>query len=338
MNRILIIPGIGRTSLQLGRFLTEAFQALRIPSDLFCYNPERFRGIPSRLAGSFSKRLLFYALHRFRPTVLLSMTAILLKPPLLREIKEKFGMTLANWCIDDPLFLKESITVLPFYDFFFTHNPASEAFRSSTGTTHVSVLTFGCSPTRHRKLSLSHREKAYYGSDVAFVGEVSLERKVILEALSDVDLKIWSKREVSSLKGGRVVFTPIERGDPLYPHFTGNPAWGEEMVKVYNASKMLLNIHSMGGEGTNMRTFEITGCGSFLLVDRHAHLEELLQPGKECVQFENTKDLRDKIHYYLAHDDEREEIAKRGYEKTHHSHTYAHRAKELLGCLNSRSQ
>lgn len=333
MTRILIVPGIGRTSIQLAQFLVESCKELKIPCHFFQFNPNRLRGITSRWSELLSKQFLFLAIQRFRPTLFLAIKADILPPPLLKEIKETFRIPLVNWWIDDPLLIEDSTILSSLYDVFLTSDPSSVARHRQAGAKHVFVLTFACHPRLHRKISLSKAEQDRYGSDVVFVGEVSRERKVYLDAIADFNVKIWSRKEVSSYENRKVIFHPVKESDPLLHHFTGRASWGEEMVKIYNASKIVLNLHSMEGETTNMRTFEITGSGGFLLADRRAHLEKIFRPGVEYDQFEDSKELRDKILYYLSHDAERDGIAKKGYERAHQDHTYIHRLKELLTFL-----
>ena len=47
------------------------------------------------------------------------------------------------------------------------------------------------------------------------------------------------------------------------------------------------------------------------------------------------EELEQKVQYYLAHDEERLEIAINGYEKTARLHTYEIRIAEMIRVLNS---
>ncbi len=78
------------------------------------------------------------------------------------------------------------------------------------------------------------------------------------------------------------------------------------------------------------RPFEITGCGGFCITGRADDMENYFASGKEIVLYENTRDLIEKIHYYLEHEDERNRIAKAGYERSLREHTYQARLKEIL--------
>ena len=78
------------------------------------------------------------------------------------------------------------------------------------------------------------------------------------------------------------------------------------------------------------RNFEIPGCRGFLLTHNADNLKDYYIEGKEIVIFRDTKDLIEKIRYYLKHETEREEIAKAGYERTLSDHTYEKRFNEIF--------
>lgn len=55
--------------------------------------------------------------------------------------------------------------------------------------------------------------------------------------------------------------------------------------------------------------------------------------GVDLEDFSSMNELVDKCAYYLAHDEERKQIAKNGYEKMSADHTYPHRIREMLKTL-----
>ena len=55
--------------------------------------------------------------------------------------------------------------------------------------------------------------------------------------------------------------------------------------------------------------------------------------GVDLEAYFSMDELVDKCAYYLAHDDERLQIARNGYEKVSASHTYPHRIREMLKTL-----
>jgi len=84
-----------------------------------------------------------------------------------------------------------------------------------------------------------------------------------------------------------------------------------------------------GKETANMRIFETTGCGVFLLTEYHENLSKFFEIGKEIETFADEYELIDKIRYYLEHEREREEIARLGHERCLRDHSMSKRAGEF---------
>ena len=333
--RILVIPGKGRTARELGQFCFEAFQTLGVEARILLFNPQGGK-FTQTLFRKVTEERIVWEFSRFRPHVMLAVKLEEIKAPFLGKVKKKFNVTLANWWIDDPAHLHRSTKLSPDYDYFFTCDPESVSVHKQVRCPHVPVLTFGCDPSLHRTVSLSGEERSYYGSDVAFVGSMSSQRADVLRKIASFNMKIWSKREFANFDGERIICRGVPPTDPLYPHFTGVGVWGEEMVKVYNASKIVLNLHSQGLQTTNMRTFEVMGCGAFLLSDFQPSLSNFFKIGEELVCFEEPEQLQSLIAHYLQADEERRKIAQMGQENVHRNHTYLHRMKEVLNVIDGK--
>ena len=82
------------------------------------------------------------------------------------------------------------------------------------------------------------------------------------------------------------------------------------------------------------RPFEITGCGGFCITGEADDTESYYALEKEIVTYKDTPDLIQKVQYYLEHDDERELIAKAGYERALREHTYEVRLAEVFKQLH----
>lgn len=80
------------------------------------------------------------------------------------------------------------------------------------------------------------------------------------------------------------------------------------------------------GESANMRIFEVTGSGVFLLTERFSNLSRYFEEGKEIETYSGRRELLEKVRYYLAHPNEREEIALRGQERCLRDHSMTRRA------------
>lgn len=105
----------------------------------------------------------------------------------------------------------------------------------------------------------------------------------------------------------------------------------DEYFDHFRQSAINLNFVNGNAEtGLNMRHFEITAAGGFLLCYEQPELGDLFEIGKECVTFRNETDLVEKIDYYLANPDERVKIAQAGQQRTLSEHLYSHRLQQLV--------
>ena len=107
---------------------------------------------------------------------------------------------------------------------------------------------------------------------------------------------------------------------------------GDDMVNAINSYKIHLNYNI--SNDINYRTFETTGCGTFLLTNYTPGLEMLFEIGKEIVTYNSLEDLDSKVKYYLKNDKEREEIALAGYNRVRKDHTYYVRSKKIIEIIN----
>jgi len=82
------------------------------------------------------------------------------------------------------------------------------------------------------------------------------------------------------------------------------------------------------------RPFEITGCGGFCITGAADDTEHYFIPDKEIAIYLDMPELIEKVRYYLAHDDERKAIAKAGYERAIHEHTYHMRLARIFQQLH----
>ena len=97
----------------------------------------------------------------------------------------------------------------------------------------------------------------------------------------------------------------------------------KELPLIFHFSKINLNFtYRSIQSGIPLRCMEILGAGGFLLSNYQADLCEFFIPGEDFVYFEDQADLLKKVDYYLSHEDERKEIARRGCEKALAEHSY----------------
>ena len=87
--------------------------------------------------------------------------------------------------------------------------------------------------------------------------------------------------------------------------------------------------------GLNVRHFEITAYGGFMLTYWTPELSGCFEIGRECDVFRNEAELLEKIGYYLEHTKERLEIAAAGQRRTLKAHLYSHRVCKLVELLSA---
>ena len=165
--------------------------------------------------------------------------------------------------------------------------------------------------------------------DVSFVGTVSVnhrQRIALLEAVAErYDLKLWGNR-----------LQTLPASSALHRCFQGE-VWGADMYRVLRRSRITLNSHIdlAGKEAGNMRLFEATGVGAFLLTDFKDNLDTLFAPDREVATWRSVDDCLTAIGRYMVDENGRAEIARAGQARTMAQHTYGHRTREILGFVDA---
>ena len=168
---------------------------------------------------------------------------------------------------------------------------------------------------------------AQYGA--VFVGGFSQEHEAGTAALerlaSEVDLDVW---------GYGLEMLP--QASSLRRRFHGM-AWGLEMYEIFHNARIVVNRHIEVAEdcANNIRLYEATGAGALLVTDHKSNLRELFDVGREIVAYTDTEDLVEKVKYYLAHDDQRQAIARAGQARTLQHHSFLGRMREFEQIIES---
>jgi len=163
-----------------------------------------------------------------------------------------------------------------------------------------------------------------YLCDIGFVGTLvpgSLysERVAALESLREFDLGIWSMHEVPE------ALRAFHRGHAL----------GREMLRVLSSVKISLNAHGdFMRYGGNMRLFETAAVGTFQIVDDRPGVSEWFEVGEHLATYSDWDDLRAKVRYYLAHDEERQRIAAAARAHVLENHRYDQRLARVEALLH----
>jgi spore maturation protein CgeB len=284
------------------------------------------------LIGFLSQLALAQA-AQFKPQLVFVMAQAPLDIAAVRSLRAA-GMVTAFWFVENYRLFQYWRQTAPAYDFFFTIQKEG-FFREldAVGVTGYRYAPTGCDPVAHRPLELSTAERIHYGSDISFAGAAYPNRAAAFEALVDHDFKLWGLFWESS----PLLRPLIQKG--------GRSFTTEEMLKVFSASSISLNLHSHTGvdcidpraDFFNPRLFELAACEAFQLTDERPGLGELFEIGREIVTFKDPADLRNKIAYYLAHPEQRRAIARHGRERALRDHTYDRRLTDMLAFIHERA-
>lgn len=139
------------------------------------------------------------------------------------------------------------------------------------------------------------------------------QRHAIVRSLSDIGVSVWGEADWMQVLDGK-------------NRYRGKADHWSRLPLVYNATRINLNItRPYSDRGAPMRVFDVTACGGFLLTN-HAHtVKQWFVPGKEVETYESLPELKEKILYYLAHEEERRRIAEAGRLACVSAHTHKHR-------------
>ena len=175
----------------------------------------------------------------------------------------------------------------------------------------IKTIPLACAPDVHKSINLSKEEKRRYENEVCFVGTMALNREKTLSRLSDFDLGIWGFW--------------LEKIPELKKYYRKQHVYGEEAARIYNASKIVLDMPSTyhltdyapRGKTSYVtpRVFEVPACEAFLLTAENSFLSNLYEVGKEIICYKDEAELKEMIKYYLSHSEERKLIARRGQER-----------------------
>jgi spore maturation protein CgeB len=101
--------------------------------------------------------------------------------------------------------------------------------------------------------------------------------------------------------------------------------------QIYQNSKIGLSIsHYCSDRYTSDRLLRIMASGCFALVHHYPNIEKDFTPGEHIDTFKNDSELIEKIDYYLGNEEERNRIAKQGYELVHSKHTYKNMVEDII--------
>ena len=333
--KILVISPLYGGSHPLARYAARGFSSLGHQAELLDFAPfyPAYQSLTQitpdgRVVGKLTQSLLgllgeaiLARVRHFQPDLIFALAQAPLDAPLIRTLKEQ-GPLLAYWFVEDFRVMPYWRDLAPAADVFFVlqKEPFFKELKG-LGVKKYAFLPLAADPEVYRPLTLSPVDRRRYGADLAFVGAGYPNRRQLFQALTDFDFKIWG--------------SDWDLNSPLSPHIQNRGARvsEEEAAKIFNATRINLNLHSSPfhdginpeGDYLNPRVFDLAAAGAFQLVDRRSQLPQFFAPETEMATFASVTELREKIAYFLEHEEERRMVAQAGRRRLLGEHCYTHR-------------
>jgi spore maturation protein CgeB len=315
--------------------------------------PRAFIGIQSSIINTLTKDFKYRVLEispkqfmtgniedTFLPDIILVFYGIFVSAEKVLDAARK-GFKTILWTTEDPyqfdIYYQNTRKA---YDYVFTNDLSTIPYYEKDKVFYIPACT-------DSKIYRPQKVKLKYKSDICIIGQGFPRRIKILNSIEKV-LTRFNVKIIGKWDGWGEVLSP--RLKRFVSSYVANPY---EVAKYYNGAKININIHrewedqaipynhnsrNIKASSLNPRTFDISACGGFQIVDNsREELSNFFEPDKQIVAFDinDYKELGDKILFYLKNKKKRDEIRYSGYEQTVKNHTYIKRIKYLLDIVNS---
>lgn len=195
----------------------------------------------------------------------------------------------------------------PEYDVFFTTNVDDHAAMAATTPPTALLTDLGYDRRRFEPSPLQDEIAKEWDNPLVFVGhyEPNTEAGILALIRAGLPVTVFGHAGWFASRNRRLL------GDRLRPEL-GN----EDYVRALKGARIgLCFVSVLNYNQTAARSFEIPGCGTFLLAVRTRQHSEAYREGVEAEFFGDHRELVEKARYYLEHKEEREAIARRGHER-----------------------
>ena len=238
------------------------------------------------------------------------------------------------WVTEDPYELHVNLQAIPIFNQIFTNDSGSvKAYGGK-----AAHLSFAASKLIQYRPVCEDDQCLY---DIFFAGTAWPNRVDIL-------------RQIANLLDGSIrvkLAMPVNQYLPPivnFPYPLSSYNWrtsNSEFAHFANRSRITLGLHrdfsATPGSPTKAltpgpRIFEVAMAGGFQLIDQSlAEMNTYFVPNQEIVLFDGQKDCLDKIQYYLAHSQERMDIAHAAQKRALEDHQYKNRIDEIFDLIKA---
>ena len=196
------------------------------------------------------------------------------------------------------------------FDLFYTNSKYSMVNQYDSEKVSIHLLPFAASTDHH--FYMPEMEKDY---DLVVVGHARQDRLGVIRELSKkFKVGIYGRGWESGL--GEV--------------------HGVQHTKAINGGLMYLSFAKTiaGYQNVKVGIFEAIACNQVVITSYIEELNDYFEIGKEIICYKDDSELPGIIEYYLGHEEEREAIRKKAYDRFLREHTYLSRWKKVKDDIN----
>jgi spore maturation protein CgeB len=266
---------------------------------------------------------------RERPDIVWTDKMLGMRPKTLVELR-KMGIATVSYMIDNPfgtrqdpgwrLYLKD----IPYYDLHVVQRDANIADYKSRGARDVIKIQTAYEPTLQYPPPAGWSD-ADRDREVSFIGTPYDNRAEFLTAL-------WRAYQVPvAISGNERLWRKALAPDAFAALFRGSELYCDAYREGIWKSKINLSFvtHSNQDEFVH-KSFEIAGCGSFLLAERTPGHSERFREDEEAVFFSTLEECAAKIHRWLPDEAGRARVAAAGAARAERDGYHNDRQVELI--------
>ncbi|MFP7736300.1 glycosyltransferase [Priestia aryabhattai] len=251
---------------------------------------------------------------------------------LLLEFLEKWKVPFFIWLTEDPFYIDKSLRVINDKNVILTIDFGAYEFYNSRGYKNIFYLPLGTNPSVFKK----KEPDEYYKSDILILGYPYPSRvnlaKLILEN-TNYKLTLVGK-------GWR---NQIPKNLQRLKHLCIIDKWVPPLLATsfYNGAKIVINHHRetnfihnqnslhVQSKSINNRTFDISSCGAFQLIDYKEDLYNQYQQD-EIICYNDLSECIEKINRFMREDDLRRLIADKAKNRVLFNHTWDSRFSTIV--------
>ena len=214
---------------------------------------------------------------------------------------------------------------LKLYDIYFTTKSYGVAELRAMGCAAAAFSGNAYDPHTHRPLPVTPADRQRWGGPVGFIGTWEGARGESMHRLAraGIPVRVWGNM--------------WQRQRKRHPNLRieGCALYGDDYAQALNAFDIdLCFLRKLNRDLQTTRSVEIPACGAFMLAERTAEHQGLFQEGHEAEFFGSDDELVEKVRYYLAHPEQRRQIAAAGRQRCLRAgYSYQERLAEILDTL-----